>query len=406
MTFSSKSKAIRHNSPTITEDKMKTIYFDNNATTKVAEEVLEEIKPFFCKLYGNPSSMHTFGGQIGAKIRNAREQIAALLGCETSEIIFTAGGTESDNTAIMGTLAAAPNRRKIITTRVEHPAVLTVCRELENHGYTVAELAVDKKGQLDLAELEEQIDDDTVLVTIMYANNETGVVFPVEKITELVTGKGVVFHTDAVQAIGKIPLNLSKSNIDLLSLSGHKLHAPKGVGILYVKKGTRLSPYLLGGHQEGGRRAGTENVPGIVGLGKACELAAKNIEEENQRVKNLRDRLETAILEKCPGSRLNGDEKNRLPNTTNISFEYIEGEAILLMLDKYGICASSGSACTSGSLEPSHVLRAMGVPFTAAHGSIRFSLSRYNTEEEVDYAIEKMPEIVNKLRELSPFVAK
>jgi len=381
------------------------IYFDNNATTKVAEEVLEEIKPFFCELYGNPSSMHTFGGQIGIKIRQAREQIAALLGCEPSEIIFTAGGTESDNTAIMGTLAAVPNKRKIITSRVEHPAVLTVCRELENRGYTVVELSVDKQGRLDLTELENQIDDDTAVVTIMYANNETGVVFPIERIAEMVAGKGVVFHTDAVQAIGKIPLNLSESNIDLLSLSGHKLHAPKGVGILYVRKGTRLSPYMLGGHQEAGRRAGTENVPGIIGLGKACELAAKNLEEENSKVKYLRDKLEDAMLQNCPGSRLNGDKDNRLPNTTNISFEYIEGEAILLMLDKHGICASSGSACTSGSLEPSHVLRAMGVPFTAAHGSIRFSLSRYNTEKEVDYTIEKMPEIVNKLRELSPFVS-
>jgi cysteine desulfurase len=385
---------------------METIYFDNNATTKVAEQVLEEMRPLFCELYGNPSSMHTFGGQIGRRIRRARELLAALLGCEPSEIIFTSGGTESDNTAIKGTLAAAPQRRKIITTRVEHPAVLTVCRELENQGYTVVELGVDRQGQLDIAELEERIDDDTALVTIMYANNETGVIFPIDKITKLVADKGVVFHTDAVQAVGKLPLNLSKSNIDLLSLSGHKLHGPKGVGVLYVHKGTRLSPFMLGGHQEAGKRAGTENVPGIVGLGKACELAAQNIEEENKRVKYLRDKLETAILEKCPDSRLNGDKENRLPNTSNISFEYIEGEAILLMLDKYGICASSGSACTSGSLEPSHVLRAMGVPFTAAHGSIRFSLSRYNTEEEVDYTIEKLPPIINQLRELSPFVAK
>jgi len=268
------------------------------------------------------------------------------------------------------------------------------------------ELSVDNRGRLDLTELAEQIDEDTALVTIMYANNETGVIFPVDKIAEIVTSEGVVFHTDAVQAIGKIPLNLSKSNIDLLSLSGHKLHAPKGVGILYVRKGTRLSPYMLGGHQEAGRRAGTENVPGIVGLGKACELAAENLEAENSKVKYLRDKLEGAILEKCPDCRLNGDPDNRLPNTSNISFEYIEGEAILLMLDKYGICASSGSACTSGSLEPSHVLRAMGVPFTAAHGSIRFSLSRYNTEEEVDYTIEKLPPVINQLRELSPFVAK
>ncbi|MHC4557166.1 MAG: cysteine desulfurase NifS [Planctomycetota bacterium] len=385
---------------------METVYFDNNATTKVAEQVLEEMRPLFCELYGNPSSMHTFGGQIGRRIRRARELLAALLGCEPSEIIFTSGGTESDNTAIKGTLAAAPHRRKIITTRVEHPAVLTVCRELENQGYTVMELAVDRQGQLDIVELEERIDDDTALVTIMYANNETGVIFPIDTIAELATSKGAVFHTDAVQAVGKIPLNLSKSNIDLLSLSGHKLHGPKGVGVLYVRKGTRLSPFMLGGHQEAGRRAGTENVPGIVGLSKACELAAQNIKEENKRVKYLRDKLENAILEKCSDSRLNGDKENRLPNTSNISFEYIEGEAILLMLDKYGICASSGSACTSGSLEPSHVLRAMGVPFTAAHGSIRFSLSRYNTEEEVDYTIEKLPPIINQLRELSPFVAK
>ena len=385
---------------------MKTIYFDNNATTQVAEEVLEEIQPLFCELYGNPSSMHTFGGQMGRKIGQAREQVAGLLGCEPSEIVFTSGGTERDNAAIKGTLAALPHKRKIITSRIEHPAVLTVCRELENQGYTVVELPVDKEGQLDIEQLAEELDDDTALVTIMYANNETGVIFPIDKISSLTAEKGVVFHTDAVQAVGKIPLNLSKSNIDLLTLSGHKLHGPKGVGVLYVRKGTRLSPYMLGGHQEAGRRAGTENVPGIVGIGKACELAAKNIEQENSKVKNLRDKLEDSIMEKCPDSRLNGDKENRLPNTTNISFEYIEGEAILLMLDKYGICASSGSACTSGSLEPSHVLRAMGVPFTAAHGSIRFSLSRYSTEEEVDYTIEKIPPIVNQLRKLSPFVSK
>jgi cysteine desulfurase len=385
---------------------MKTIYFDNNATTQVAEEVLEEMEPLFCKLYGNPSSMHTFGGQIGRRIGQARERVAGLLGCEPSEIVFTSGGTESDNTAIKGTLAALPHKRKIITSRIEHPAVLTVCRELENQGYTVVELPVDKEGQLDIEQLAEQLDDDTALVTIMYANNETGVIFPIDKVAQLTADRGAIFHTDAVQAVGKIPLNLSKSNIDLLSLSGHKLHGPKGVGILYVRKGTRLSPYMLGGHQEAGRRAGTENVPGIVGLGKACELAAKSIKQENSKVQNLRDKLECTIMEKCPDSRLNGDKENRLPNTTNISFEYIEGEAILLMLDKYGICASSGSACTSGSLEPSHVLRAMGVPFTAAHGSIRFSLSRYNTEEEVDYTIEKMPQIVNQLRKLSPFVEK
>jgi cysteine desulfurase len=350
--------------------------------------------------------MHTFGGQVGVNIRQAREQVAGLLGCEPSEVIFTGCGTESDNTAINGVLSAVPNRRKVITSRVEHPAVLTVCRELENHGYTVVEMGVDKQGQLDLKELEGQLDDDTALVTIMYANNETGVVFPIEEIAEMVSDRDIVFHTDAVQAIGKIPLNMSKSSVDLLSLSGHKLHAPKGIGVLYVRKGTRLSPYMLGGHQEAGRRAGTENVAGIIGLGKACELAANKFDEENNRIKSLRDKLENAIVKSCPDCFVNGDKENRLPNTANISFEYIEGEAILLMLDKYGICASSGSACTSGSLEPSHVLRAMGVPFTAAHGSIRFSLSRYNTEKEVDFVIEIMPEIVNKLRELSPFVEK
>jgi len=385
---------------------MKTVYFDNNATTKVAEEVFEEMKPLFCELYGNPSSMHTFGGQLSRKIGRAREQIANLLGCHPSEVVFTSGGTESDNAAIKGAIAAVPNKRKIITSRVEHPAVLAVCRDLENHGYTLAEIGVDRLGHLDMDQLDYEVDEDTAIVTIMYANNETGVIFPVEKIAKLVTDRGAIFHTDAVQAVGKIPLNLSNSYIDLLSLSGHKLHGPKGVGVLYIRKGTRISPFMLGGHQEAGKRAGTENVPGIVGLGKACELAAENIEQESQKVKRLRDRLENAILRECPDSRLNGDKENRLPNTSNISFEYIEGEAILLMLDKFGICASSGSACTSGSLEPSHVLRAMGVPFTAAHGSIRFSLSRYNTQEDVDYTVEKLPLIINQLRELSPFVAK
>jgi cysteine desulfurase len=383
---------------------MTTIYFDNNATTRVADEVYEAMQPYFTELYGNPSSMHTFGGQVGIRIREARECVAALLGCEPGEIIFTSCGTESDNAAIHGALAAVPQKRKVITTRVEHPAVLTVCRDLETHGYTVVELSVDKLGRLDLDELEHQLDNDTALVTIMYANNETGVIFPVEQIAEMVTSRGITFHTDAVQVVGKLPLNLAKSPINLLSLSGHKLHAPKGVGVLYVKKGTRTAPFLLGGHQEGGRRAGTENVPGIIGLGKACELASQHMEDENTRVKALRDKLESRILKTCPDSRVNGDRKSRLPNTTNISFEYVEGEAILLLLDRHGICASSGSACTSGSLEPSHVLRAMGVPFTAAHGSIRFSLSRYNTEEEVDFTIDKMPEIINRLRELSPFV--
>jgi cysteine desulfurase len=384
---------------------MKTIYFDNNATSKTAEEVLREMEPFFCELYGNPSSMHTFGGQIIRNIRKARKQVGDLLGCDESEVIFTSGGTESDNAAIKGVLAALPQRRKIITTRVEHPAVLTTCRELANQGYNVVELGVDRLGRLDMDELEKQVDDNTAIVSIMYANNETGILFPIDEISELVSSRGVVFHTDAVQVIGKMPVNLSKSKIDLLSLSGHKLHGPKGIGVLYVRKGTRISPFILGGHQEAGKRAGTENVPGIVGIGKACEIAAEFIEDENTRVKYMRDKLENGILQSCPDSRLNGEKENRLPNTTNISFEFIEGESILLLLDKFGICASSGSACTSGSLEPSHVLRAMGVPFTAAHGSIRFSLSRYNSEEEVDFVLEKLPPIIERLRQLSPFVA-
>ncbi len=382
----------------------KVIYFDNNATTKVADEVFEAMKPFLTDLYGNPSSMHTFGGQVEKYIRHSREAVAQLLGCDSSEIIFTSCGTESDNAAIKGVLAALPEKKKIITTRVEHPAVLATCREMQSLGYTLIELGVDKYGQIDLKELKSQVDENTAIVSIMYANNETGVIFPIDKIAEIVKTKGIVFHTDAVQAVGKIPLNLSKSNIDLLSLSGHKLHAPKGVGVLYIKKGTRISPFLVGGHQEKSRRAGTENVAGIVALGKASELALKTINGENTKVKKLRDKLENEILKTCTGAMLNGDKINRLPNTTNISFEFIEGEAILLLLNQFGICASSGSACTSGSLEPSHVMRAMGVPFTAAHGSIRFSLSRYNTEDEVDFVIEKMPAIVNRLRELSPFV--
>jgi cysteine desulfurase len=385
---------------------MKEIYFDNNATTRVADEVYAAMEPYFRTLYGNPSSMHTFGGQVGIKIREARESVARLLGCDPGEVIFTSCGTESDSAAILGTLAAVPQRRKVITTRVEHPAVLSVCRDLESRGYIVIELSVDKFGRLDLGELERHLDDDTALVSIMSANNETGVIFPIEQIAAMVTGRGITFHTDAVQVVGKVPLNLAKSRINLLSLSGHKLHAPKGIGVLYVRKGTRIAPFLLGGHQEGGRRAGTENVPGIIGLGKACELALEHMDDENTRVKALRDKLEAALLQACPDSRVNGDTESRLPNTTNISFEYIEGEAILLLLDRFGICASSGSACTSGSLEPSHVLRAMGVPFTAAHGSIRFSLSRYNTEDEVDLTIEKMPQIINRLRQLSPFVQK
>lgn len=377
---------------------------DNNATTRVAPEVVEQMLPYFTVLYGNPSSMHGFGGQVEHKIRHAREQVAALLGCFPEEIIFTSCGTESDNAAIRGTLETHPHLRKIITTRVEHPAVLSTCIELQKHGYGIHEVGVDGDGNLDMDELTAAIDTNTALVSVMWANNETGVIFPVEDIAKICRSKGVTFHTDAVQAVGKIPFSLRESCIDLLSISGHKLHAPKGVGVLYVRKGTRLAPFMLGGHQEGGRRAGTENVPGIVALGAACELAMNNLRDENTRVRALRDRLEEKILASCPDCFVNGAGAERLPNTLNVSFEYIEGEAILLLMNKYGICASSGSACTSGSLEPSHVLRAMGVPFTAAHGSVRFSLSIYNTEEEVDFVAEKVPQVVHRLRELSPFV--
>jgi len=380
------------------------VYMDNNATTKVADEVIEEMMPYLRDKYGNPSSMHTFGGQVAKKIAWAREQVAALLGCEPDEIVFTSCGTESDNTAIKGTLEMYPQRRKVVTTRVEHPAVLTTCRELERHGFSVSEIGVDRQGNLDLDELGFRLDDNTAIVSVMYANNETGVIFPVEQVAQLAAARGIVFHTDAVQAVGKIPINLKNSAIHLLSLSGQQDSRPQCIGVLYVRRGTRLGTFMHGGHQESGRRGGTENVPGIIALGKACQLALEHLEEENTRVKALRDKLEKGILSSCPDCFVNGDRRNRLPNTTNISFEFIEGESILMMLDQFGICASSGSACTSGSLEPSHVLRAMGVPFTAAHGSIRFSLSRYNTEAEVDFVIEKMPGIVRRLRELSPFV--
>ena len=380
------------------------IYVDNNATTRVDPLVVEEMVPYLSESYGNPSSMHSFGGDVSKKIKEAREKIARLLGADDPrEIIFTSCGTESDSTAIVGALKANPDKRHIITTRVEHPAVLNLCQQLEKEGYALTLLPVDSKGNLALNDLRSAIRRDTAIVSIMYANNETGVIFHMEEIGQIVKEREVLFHTDAVQAVGKIPIDMKTSTVDLLSLSGHKLHAPKGVGVLYVRRGTKIRPFLLGGHQEEGRRAGTEAVPNIVALGKAAELALQHVEEENARVKALRDKLEKGILEKTEGSRVNGDTTDRLPNTTNISFEYVEGEAILLHLDEYGICASSGSACTSGSLEPSHVLLAMGVPYTMAHGSIRFSLSRFNTEEEIDFIIEKVPPIINKLRKISPF---
>lgn len=382
------------------------IYMDNNATTKIAPEVVDAMMPFLTECYGNPSSMHNFGGQVGGAIKRARSQVATLLGADATEITFTSCGTESDSTAILAALQAFPEKRHIITTRVEHPAIKNLCENLgrlTGHKYRVTHLMVDADGTLDLATYEEALSDDTAIVSVMWANNETGVIFPVEKMSAMAKERGVLFHTDAVQAVGKIPINLASLDIDYLSLSGHKLHASKGVGVLYVKRGTPFVPFLAGGHQEDGRRGGTENVASIVGLGKACELAGEMMADENSKVRVLRDRLEEGLLASVPKSMLNGHKIDRLPNTTNISFEFVEGESILLHMDRYNICASSGSACTSGSLEPSHVLRAMGVPFTAAHGSIRFSLSIYNTEAEVDFVLEKMPAIIAELRELSPF---
>jgi cysteine desulfurase len=382
---------------------MNTIYFDNNATTSVSPEVLDGMLPYLKEFYGNPSSMHTFGGQLHRKVEEAREKVAQLICAEPEEIIFTSCGTESDNTAIMSAVESSPSKRHIITTRVEHPAVLNSCKHLARKGFRVTFLPVNNDGQLNIDDLLKAIDEDTALVSIMYANNETGVIFPVIEIAKILKERQIVFHTDAVQAVGKIPIDTKKLSVDMLSLSGHKLHAPKGVGALYVRKGTRFHPYMIGGHQERGRRAGTENVASIIGLGKACELAGKNLDNEVNYLKGLRNKLENALLKSCPDVRINGDINNRLPNTTNLSFEYVEGEAILLRLNEYGICASSGSACSSGSLEPSHVLRAMGVPSTAIHGSIRFSLSRYNTDEEIDRVIEIMPGIIKELRLLSPF---
>ncbi len=378
------------------------IYLDNNATTKIDDDVLAAMLPYLSIYYGNPSSMHTFGGQVGRGVRQARTQVASLLGAEDSEIIFTSCGTEGDNAAILAALKAQPNRKHIITTEVEHPAILNLCRKLEKDGYTVTYLSVNDKGQLDLDELEASLTGNTAVVSIMYANNETGVIFPIEQIGQIVKEYGALFHVDAVQAVGKIPLNMKTSTIDMLTLSGHKIHAPKGIGALYVRKGVRFRPHLIGGHQERGRRGGTENVAGIVALGEAAKLAEQHLAGVIWE-KRLRDKLEQGILNSIPNTVINGNPVNRLPNTTNIGFKYIEGEAILLSLDQFGICASSGSACTSGSLEPSHVLRALGLPYSVLHGSIRFSLSRFTTEQEIDRVLEVLPGIIERLRELSPF---
>ncbi len=383
---------------------MNDIYMDNNATTMVDPQVLDAMLPFFTEQFGNPSSIHSFGNKVGLAIKKARTTIQTLLGAEhDSEIIFTSCGTESDSTAILSALRAQPDRKEIITTEVEHPAILNLCENLETQGFKVHYLKVDGKGRLDLNTYQKLLSERVALVSVMWANNETGTIFPIEKMAEMAQNAGVMFHTDAVQAVGKLPISLKDSAVHMLSLSGHKLHAPKGIGVLYLKRGTRFRPLLRGGHQERGRRAGTENAAAIVGLGKAAELAMQHMAFENSHVRALRDKLQRGILQAVPNAFVTGDIDNRLPNTANIAFEYIEGEAILLLMNKHGIAASSGSACTSGSLEPSHVMKAMGIPYTAAHGTVRFSLSRYNTEEEVKRVIEAIPPIVSKLRKLSPY---
>lgn len=387
---------------------MADIYLDNNATTMADPAVVEAMLPYFTEQFGNPSSMHSFGDKVGKAVKKARGQIAELLGAaHESEIIFTSCGTESDSTAILSALKSMPDRREVITTAVEHPAILNLCEHLEKQlgddGYVIHRLRVDAQGRLDLCEYGRLLGSQTAVVSVMWANNETGTLFPVEEMAEMARSAGAQFHTDAVQAVGKVPINLKETKIDMLSLSGHKLHAPKGVGVLYVRRGTRYRPLLRGGHQERGRRAGTENTASIVALGKAAELAMEHMEYENTAVKTMRDRLEGGILAQVPNCFVTGDKANRLPNTSNIAFEYIEGEGILLMLNRQGIAASSGSACTSGSLEPSHVMRAMGIAYTAAHGTVRFSLSRYNTMDEMEQVIKAVPEIVGWLRSLSPY---
>ena len=383
---------------------MKIIYTDNNATTKVADEVIREMTPFLGEYYGNPSSMHTFGGQVGRKVRQARQQVADLINAEPDEIVFTSCGTESDNAAIFSALNTFPEKRHIVTSKVEHPAINQLYKHLKREkGYDVTFVPVDSKGRLDLDLLYGSLTDRTAVVSVMWANNETGVLFPIEEISKKVTEKGILFHTDAVQAAGKVPIDVKAANVDMLSLSGHKIHAPKGIGVLYVKKGLKFTPYLIGGHQEQGRRGGTENTVAIIGLGKACELAKENLPFVNTKVRELRDYLQTQLLEKIPAASVNGDLENRLPNTLSIGFDAVEGESILLLLDRDGICASSGSACTSGSLDPSHVLMAMDVPLKSAHGSIRFSLSHYNTKAEMDRIINSLVPTIERLRQMSPF---
>ena len=381
------------------------IYLDNNATTRTAPEAVAAMLPYFSEYYGNASSIHKFGGRLAKVVEEGRAKVAGFLGADPSEIIFTSCGTESDTAAILSALDVCPKRRKIVVSTVEHPAVLNLGKDLERRGYTVVKIPVDSLGRLDMDRAREMIDVDTAVVSVMWANNETGNLYPVEALAELAHRAGALFHTDAVQAAGKVPFKLRDMNIDMLSVSGHKFHAPKGIGALYVRRGVRFRPFVIGGHQERGRRAGTENVPYIVGMGVAAELAMANFETENTYVCKLRDDLHNRLIAAIPSVRVNGDMEHRLPNTTNLSFEYIEGESILMHMDIHGICASSGSACTTGSLEPSHVMRAMGVPYTAAHGAIRFSFSRYNTQEDVDTVVEVLPGIIEKIRAISPYWA-
>jgi len=377
------------------------IYLDNNSSTRVDPAVLEEMMPFLTTQYGNPSGSHRFGTKVKEATNLAHERLAALLGCEPGEIVFTSGGTESDNTAIHSALQMSPERRHLVTTSVEHNAVLNYCEAVVRRGCEVTVVEVNDHGHLDLGELERAIRPDTACVSVMWANNETGVIFPLPEIADLCRSKGVFFHTDAVQAVGKMPINLSGLPIHFLSLSGHKLHAPKGVGALYVNRKARFQPMMVGGPQEGGRRAGTDNVPSIVGLGKAAELALETIEEENTRVRALRDRFESTLLASLEDVQVNGDPAARLPNTSNLAFTGVDAQAILMKLDQEGICCSLGSSCTTGAVQPSHVLRALHFSNERARSSLRFSFGRYNTEPELDRVLEILPRIVRKLRSLS-----
>lgn len=373
-------------------------YLDNNATTRIDPAVVAEMMPFLTERYGNPSSGYRFGREVNSAIETARERVAALLGCEPEEVVFTSCGTESTNTAIQSAIQMDRDRQHIVTTRVEHSATLKTCEGLARRGQPVTWLGVNSEGQVDLAELGNSITDETALVSVMWANNETGVMFPIGEIAGIVRGKGVVFHTDAVQVIGKLPVALRDLPVNFLSLSGHKLHAPKGVGVLYVNRRTKFLPFVTGGGQEGGRRGGTQNVAGIVGLGKACELAAESIAHEATVVRALRDEFENGILACVPGAQVNGDRVHRLPNTTSLAFAGVESEAMLILLDQEGLCCSAGSACTTGQHEPSHVLRAMGFDDTRTRGSLRFSFSRFNTREDVARALQLVPQAVEKVR--------